>query len=411
VRLHSAVERLYDRNRQAGFAPWCGRAYDFVCPSVGTYPFQWFWDSAFHAIVLSRFDVARARTELRCLLANQQEDGFVAHVTFWQRERYQQLLANYCILYRTPHLSDCIQPPVLALALEAVHRRTRGTDFLAELLPKVSRYHDWLDRVRDPDRDGLVANLLPDESGLDHAPKFDDYLRVQSPSIPAFDAAWARVAGPYQQVGREPAKMFALDLFVVEEVLTNSLYCEGQRILGDLWLELGDAAAAAEYHRRARRTRDALLEKCFDAPRGLFLDLAGAREEPLRVSTVTSLMPLLIRDLPEPHVAALIRHLETDYAAPWPVPTVSPDEPTFRERPVGDRLLWRGPSWINVNWLLMRGLLAHGRDALARELAEKSAQLVERHGFREYYNPFSGEGYGAQGFSWSALVLDMLEEA
>ena len=48
-RMKDAVRSLYDRNRQRGTAPWCGRDYDFVCPSMGTYPFQWFWDSCFHA--------------------------------------------------------------------------------------------------------------------------------------------------------------------------------------------------------------------------------------------------------------------------------------------------------------------------------------------------------------------------
>jgi Mannosylglycerate hydrolase MGH1-like glycoside hydrolase domain len=33
---------------------------------------------------------------------------------------------------------------------------------------------------------------------------------------------------------------------------------------------------------------------------------------------------------------------------------------------------------------------------------------VEEHGFREYYNPLTGEGAGAHDFSWTALVLDML---
>ena len=52
-KMKLAVRALYDRNRQRGTAPWCGLEYDFVCPSTGTYPFQWFWDSCFHAVALS----------------------------------------------------------------------------------------------------------------------------------------------------------------------------------------------------------------------------------------------------------------------------------------------------------------------------------------------------------------------
>ena len=83
---------------------------------MGTYPFQWFWDSCFHAVALSHVDAERARIEMRSLLANAQLDGFVAHVTFWQRERYEDMLSTYAIAYRTPYLSDCMQPPLLAEA-------------------------------------------------------------------------------------------------------------------------------------------------------------------------------------------------------------------------------------------------------------------------------------------------------
>ena len=38
---------------------------------------------------------------------------------------------------------------------------------------------------------------------------------------------------------------------------------------------------------------------------------------------------------------------------------------------------------------------------------EASIALTQRSGFREYYDPRTGEGFGAEGFSWSALVLDM----
>src|SRR5450759_3231587 len=108
-RMRAAVRALYAGNRQRGHAAWCDRDYDFVCPSGTTYPFQWFWDSCFHAIVLSHLDPVRAESELTNLLANQQPDGFIAHVTFWQRELHLDRLPDYNIAYRTPYLSDEIQ--------------------------------------------------------------------------------------------------------------------------------------------------------------------------------------------------------------------------------------------------------------------------------------------------------------
>src|SRR5262249_38720258 len=83
-RMREAVRAVMAPNRQRGHAGWCGYDYDFVCPSMGTYPFQWFWDSCFHTVALAHFDRERARSEVRSLLRNAQPDGFVAHVTFWQ---------------------------------------------------------------------------------------------------------------------------------------------------------------------------------------------------------------------------------------------------------------------------------------------------------------------------------------
>jgi glycogen debranching enzyme len=408
--LRRSVAALYERNRQRGTAPWCGLDYDFVCPSSGTYPFQWFWDSCFHAVVLAHLDPERARSELRSLLAHQQPDGFVAHVTFWQRERYEALLSTYSIAYRTPYLSDCIQPPVLAEGLAAAARGPGGDAFLAEVLPKARRCFDWLLRVRDPDRDGLIATLQPDESGLDHTPKYDDYLGIPRVEHEEFTAAWERVASPYTEVGRDPARMFALDRFVVEDVLVNTIYAENQRVLGDLLARAGDQAGSAEMAARAARTTRALVDKCFDPPSGLFFDLAGASEQKLRVSTVSSLMPILLSGLPAEVGRAVVRHLEdpAEYWPQHPVPSTPLGDPRHLPPSPEGRLLWRGPTWINTNWYLSRGLRRHGREDLARVIEDRSATLVERGGFREYYDPRTGEGFGARDFSWTALALDML---
>jgi hypothetical protein len=410
--MRAAVRALYDRNRQQGIATWCGLEYDFVCPSTGTYPFQWFWDSCFHTVALAHFDLPRARSEVRSLLANAQPDGFVAHVTFWQRERYEAMLATYAIAYRTPYLSDCIQPPVLAEAAAAAAHGEGGDAFLVEVLPKVVAYFEWLDRMRDPDRDGLIATLQPDESGLDHTPKYDAYLGVERVTLADFTAAWERVAHPYAAVGRDHDRMFALDRFVCADVLVNTIYAENQRVLADLLERTGDAGGAARFRSRAKRTVDALVAKCWDAEDGLFYDRVGRDGRGrLRVNTVSSLMPLVL-DIPREAADALIAQIEDPrrYKAPFPVPSTALDEPGYLKPDADSRLVWRGPTWINTNWYLARGLRRHGREDLARTIEDRSAALVEQSGFREYYDPFTGTGFGAEGFSWTALALDMLAD-
>lgn len=43
----------------------------------------------------------------------------------------------------------------------------------------------------------------------------------------------------------------------------------------------------------------------------------------------------------------------------------------------------------------------------AENMANVVKELIAKGDFREYYNPFTGEGYGAPDFTWSGLVVDM----
>jgi glycogen debranching enzyme len=84
---------------------------------------------------------------------------------------------------------------------------------------------------------------------------------------------------------------------------------------------------------------------------------------------------------------------------------VPPDDPEFDRR-----RYWRGPVWVNVNWLVAEGLELAGLAAAAADLRRETLDLVRFGGFPEYFDPEDGSPCGSQGFSWSAaLTLDLLE--
>jgi glycogen debranching enzyme len=89
---------------------------------------------------------------------------------------------------------------------------------------------------------------------------------------------------------------------------------------------------------------------------------------------------------------------------------VAMNHPTYRPDTVGGNLVWRGPTWINSNWYIARGLMRHGRLDLARHIASRSVDLMRLSGIREYYNPTTGQGRGAPDFSWSTILYDLLIE-
>jgi glycogen debranching enzyme len=76
---------------------------------------------------------------------------------------------------------------------------------------------------------------------------------------------------------------------------------------------------------------------------------------------------------------------------------------------------WRGPVWINLNWLIYRGLKRYGYVQLAERIKKETINYIEHHGFYEYFDArkemFDNSAYGGKNFSWSAaLTLDLLNE-
>jgi glycogen debranching enzyme len=398
--------RILARNRRVGHADWNDRDYAYVVPSPGSYPFQWFWDSCFHAIALTHVNLDWAREELLTLINGAQPDGFIPHQILWEKDAYPEAAARQSEDFGERYTSTSIQPPVLAVAIERVYRATGDANFLARCLPPAIGFHRWLSDVRDPDDDYLIAIIQPDESGIDASPKFDPLMEYPRDNTEL--VRWiAKLYGQYAPLRLNDRAILDLDLFNVEEVLTNVFHILGMQAVARL---TDDESIAIEFAGRAARAQEALIAKCWDEEAGAFFDLSGKDEQPLRVLTISSLVPLALPTLPPKIVARLVAHLRDPetFALPYPVPSVSAKEPTFMP---GDArgFIWRGPSWINSNWLIGEGLRTHGVEDLRQRLVDATCAMVEQSGFREYYHPYTAEGFGSRDHSWSTIVVDMLD--
>jgi neutral trehalase len=163
------------------------------------------------------------------------------------------------------------------------------------------------------------------------------------------------------------------------------------------------------YARRAARVEAALLERCLDSTTGLFFDLAGRGERPIHVSTWSALSPLVLGELPEDVRRRLVEEHLLDprrYRAHCGIPSVAMDERAFNPRFDFWRT-WRGPSWMNVAWLLLPAMRELGYDGAAARIATSLQDAARRDGLREYYDPCRGDGLAARGFGWSALVAEL----
>jgi len=366
-----------------------GVRYGYTAPSAKRYPWQWYWDSCFAAIVWRRLDPGRARTELQSLLAAATPEGFIGHTIFWGKPVDLPRALFYNVRSRSDFMTATIQPPMLAWAW----RIAVGDP---ALVPAVVRHHDYVEADRALDGDGLVWIVQPDESGLDALPTFDSPFGWRSDGLPGFPLLVAR----NRRLGFDVRRIAAAGGPLVCGVATNVLHGLSRLALG----------------RPSLTPR--ILERLYDERRGLFFQLIRERAGPIRPSTpaVTwaALAPLALPDLPEAIGRRLVEeHLlnSDEFWLPVPPPSVAADDPHFSR---GDRFLflrryWRGPTWVNAAWLLWLGLVRLGYGEAAAELAHRVTRAVLGSGLREYYDPYTGQGMGARGFSWSSLVLELAD--
>jgi hypothetical protein len=362
-----------------------GTAYAYTQPSPGRYPWQWYWDSCFAAIVWRRFDPARARAEMESLLAAQRPDGFIGHTIFWHRPVSLLRLAFYNVASRTSPQTGTIQPPLLAWAW-----RIAVGDPAEE--PRIGAQMDWLAANRDLEGDGLLWILQPDESGLDASPKFEPVWGWRSNGRIGFPLLVRR----NRKLGFDARRVREHGHPLLCETLVNTMWSLSLQAMG-----------------RPSAT-PALVERLWDERRGLFLDEAqpgGARPD---VVTWAALAPLALPDLPEQIGRCLVEeHLlnEREFLTPVAPPSVAVSErgyePGGGHGPI--RRYWRGPTWVNSAWMVWLGMRRLGYEAEARRLAGNLIATVAREGLREYYDPRTGKGLGAKDFAWSALIAEMAD--
>ncbi len=418
--MASALEVL-DANRRRGRSHIPAASYDYTCPSTHSYPFQFNWDSCFHAIALTHVDVPRAQAELSSLLCAQQASGFIPHMVLWPEALRSKSADDFTIvLAENGWHTVTTNPPVLPLAAERVWSAGHDTAWLDTVLPGLVAMMRWWRKHRDAAGTGLVSIFQPDESGLDSSPKYDALLGIQPSKGPETAERWhesmRELFTRYRGTDgtRDPdADLVGRGSFAWQDVLVNAIYGNSAAALARLLRARNRSDEATQWSQAAAATTRALLAHNWDPSTGAFYDTyrdltapTGYRQE--KVLTATSLFPLILADLPTEASRRLVQHLtnEAEFWLPYPVPSVAATEPSF-DPDFSTKALFRGTTWTNLNWYIHLGLRLHGYAEVADELARRTRAMVASSGLRECYNPHDATGYAAHGFGWSSLVLDL----
>ena len=430
MHLQEKARAILDQNWREGY----------TVPSARLYPFQWNWDSGFIALGQAYYRPERAIEEIRNMFKGQWRNGLLPHINFHKVDPNYfpgpEVWGTQQVADRPAGLptSGITQPPVFGFIVERIAslpfgRTAAWREFEREIYPRILAFHRYLYTHRDPHGEGLVYIQHNWEAGTDNSPSWDAILDAIDVTgardvsalrrdIKNADAAHRPTNANYQRYiylvdlfircGYRDAAIAAECPFLVQDVLFNSLLVKSNQSLLALARRLGESTAEIEAWNA--KAVAAINRKLWDPSTGFYCayDLRNGRRIPVKTSS--GFMPLFAGICDPAQAASLAAHLTRSFTRgdDWRLcASTAADEPTFD--PVK---YWRGPVWINLNWMLYHGLRRAGFDALAGRVKTDTLQLLEQVGFYEYFDarPAGSGGLGADQFSWSAaLALDLLE--
>ena len=381
----SDVRELRVQVAETLHAQWMPEGY--TAPNNVVYPWQWLWDSCFHAVVwLELGDADRAVRELTKALAAQDDDsGFVPHMN------YERAPDTHASFWGRRGASSITQPPMFGHALAECARR--GVAVPEALAERARRGLTFLLRRRSRHlASGLVLLAHPWESGADDSPRWDDLCPGGFSSERWYERKGELVASIVRSTSGAP---LANPLCLVASAGFNALIAFNA-------YELLTIVADDQMRRDADDLVDC-LDARWDPDHASWIDAGATEHGSGRVRTLDALLPLLVtRD--ESARSITYRHLcdVSHYGAEFGPCGVHRDERVF-----SPDTYWRGPAWPQLNYLCW--LAARGTDggAVARQIARQTVAAARCSGLAEYWNPDTAVGLGAIPQSWTGLALVM----
>lgn len=331
--------------------------HEAMIPSNLNYIGLWLWDSALHALAFRHVDADLARNQIRAMLTQQLPNGMLPDAIYDE---------GIVTEITHPITAQVTKPPILAWAALKLHEVDPDPEFLQEIYVPLVRLNQWWFTMNDDDADGLVQYNHPYSSGADDNPLWYYGMPVESPDI-------------------------------------NTYLCVQMGSLAVMAEELGMEDEGRMWRRRAAAIVRRMIEDMWDEEQGIFQTLLN--EQPVPVLTPFALFPIWTGQLPNEMRSRLIAHLTNpeEFWGEFVIPTVARNDPHYNPEK-----MWSGPVWVNINYFFIEALNLIGEHDLARELRDKTLELVMRHAsIFEYYNADTGEPpkTAADVFGWTAAVF------
>ncbi|XP_041124769.1 mannosyl-oligosaccharide glucosidase-like [Polyodon spathula] len=415
-------------------------------PSRSFFPRGFLWDEGFHQLLINKWDPQLTRESLAHWLDMINVEGWIPREQILDDEARSKVPVEFII-----QRNENANPPTLFLALQKLlvsfvvkEGEEAGKDtkaFLKRLFPRLQTWFEWYNttqagpvpnsyRWRGRDKDtNLFLNPKTLTSGL------DDYPRASHPSqderhvdLHCWMALASGVMADIAKLLGEPHQEYEKTHQVLSDnsVLEELHWSEQLKTFADYGNHTESVALQREKvyvppgQPRHQFPTARLVRSVRKAPKLQYVNSLG----------YVSLFPFLLQILQpdSPKLEHILKDMRDDQKlwTRYGLRSLSKSDPLFMKRNTEhDAPYWRGPIWININYLAVRAL--HYYANTEGPYKEKSASLYQElrtniieNVYRQYmesgyiweqYNDSTGRGQGSHPFTgWSALCVLMMAE-
>ncbi|MCS7227609.1 MAG: trehalase family glycosidase [Endomicrobia bacterium] len=345
-------------------------------------PFMFIWDSAFNSYLASFVDLNLAEENLKILMDfNLKNNGLLIQCRVGDR------------------INNLTGLPVISYIVLKIYRRYKNFEFVRYMYPKLIKWHFWLRKNRDKNKNLLFewgyekkADVIIEpessagyESGMDNTPMYEEAkvnkkLRCIEMDCVDLSTFYALDSFSLAQLAKVLNKHKEYEFFIKE-------YTEVKRKINKLLWNKG---------------LKVYINRHWD---GKFASLL----------TPTSFYPMIAKIPSQQQAELLIKTLfdENLFWGKFVIPSIAKNSRLYN--PDGD--YWRGRIWPPINFFVYEGLKNYDRKS-AELVAEKSLQIFlnewKNHGhIHENYSALTGNGEPRQGvyarscpfYTWGGLML------
>lgn len=357
--IERAVNTLYGNiiNKPSGEEIFVFKNRKAISPSPRTYQGVWNWDSAFHTLAMSYFDIEIAHDQMKILFDFQKPDGQIADVVY----------TNGKTVFRFT------KPPVLAWSIMKSDLIYPDLSFLEYAYPHLKSNLSWWETNRF---DGTLFSYKVSkmESGWDNTVRFDFPHLIQN--------------------------CYAVDC--------NCFMADFYRAMAYIADKLKKPEEAALYTKKREKLIYKINSILFSEKDKSYCDYNFKLKRFTHRLSPASFMPLFCLAADKEKAQCMIEKAkDPNYFHPG-IPTIS-----YNNKRYNSSKYWRGPCWLNTAYFTIQGIRNYGDFALADELTENVLNFCSQNkdSIYEYYDSKSGKGLGAKDFGWSsAFILELIKE-